>query len=369
MKTLKPYTMRKFILLVAFIAVNHTSFSQKFSLDTNYIERFKNKIIVVLFNSVQQNSLEITRQVHPDSIPATPLSYPTTRAAFGITLSYKFVTFSLGTNSVNFLFRNYIDEREHRIGKTSIRNFAFTWNPNRFRLELYYRSITGFHEDNRSAYDPTFGPNSIYEHFPKMSTVSYGLDILWAFNGRKRFSIGAPYSYTSRQKKSAGSFIMYFGANQFTLNSPGSFIPTMIASEYGPYNDLKRFDGTSVSWGVGYGYTLVIAKIFYINAIATGRYPFMWKRFETASGTVKEDFSEPEDPSLLNFAVGRGAVGLNFKRFFTAAYIYADMYNYKYFVKKSQEIGIVNKNLRGAIVIGYRFDQPKKKKQVRSSID
>ncbi|MFI5203339.1 MAG: DUF4421 family protein [Flavobacteriales bacterium] len=360
--------MRKTTLSLVLFVLSISSYSQKFSIDTNYVERFRNKIIVVLYNSVQQNSLDLSRQTHPDSTEAIPLSYPTVRASFGLTLSYKFVTFSVGTNAFNFIMRDYIDEREHKIGKTSVRNFAFTWNPNRFRIEMYYRSITGFHEDNRATYDPTFGPNSVYEQFPKMQTVSYGADILWTFNARKRFSIGAPYSYTTRQKKSAGSFLMYFGVNQFSLTSPTSFIPELISSQYGPYQDLKRFDGTCISWGAGYAYTIVIGKIFFINLTATGRYPFMWKRFETESGLVKEDFSEPEDPALINFAVGRGAVGINFKRFFASAYVYADMYNYKYFVKKSQEIGIINKNIRGAVVLGMRFNKPKKK-STRSSID
>jgi hypothetical protein len=37
------------------------------------------------------------------------------------------------------------------------------------------------------------------------------------------------------------------------------------------------------------------------------------------------------------------------------------MYKYKYFVKKSQEIGLINKNIRGAVLVGMRFNKPKKK--------
>jgi hypothetical protein len=360
---MKPLT----ITVLLFLSL--TSIRAQKGLDTNYIERFSNKIIVVLFNSVQQNSLDVSRQTHPDSLPSQPLSYPTLRTSFGLTVSYKFLTFSVGTNALNFLMKDYIDERENRIGKTSIQNYAFTWNPNRFRIEMYYRSVTGFHEDNRAQYDPSFGNNNPFEQYPEMNTLSYGADILWAFNIKKRFSLGAPYSYTTRQKKPAGSFLMYFGLNRFSLSSPSNFIPALVASQYGPYSDLIKFDGTCLSWGAGYGYTLVIAKIFFVNAMVAGRYPFMWKRYETASGKITEDFSEPEDPSLINFAVGRAAIGINFKRFFLASYLYADMYNYKYFMKTSEEIGIINKNLRGSVVFGWRFDKPKKKKPIRSSID
>lgn len=354
--------MKKRILLIQVLV---TLFScavqaQKFSLDTNYVEKFRDKIVVVLFNSVQYNSIDISKS-NKDST-ATSLSYPTYRSSLGMRLSYKFIGFSFGTNAYNFLLKDQINEQKERVGDTKITSYGFVWNPNRIRLELYYQKIVGFHEDNRASYDPNFTANSVYYQYPKMTSLTYGADILWTFNGRKRYSIGAPYSYTTRQKKNAGSFILYFGANQLSLQDDRSFIPAEVAGEYGNYSDLIKFNGSSLSWGAGYGFTFVIAKVFFANLTALGRFPFMWRRFETATGEVEEVFSEPEDIALVNFAIGRAAVGFNFKRFFVSAYVYTDRYDYSIRKSNNVDIGLTNSNIKGAVLGGMRFAKPKKAK-------
>lgn len=338
------------------------SYPQKFMLDTNYVETFKNKFILVLHLSGQYNTLNLQQTINKPNYN-TDLSYPVSRSSVGFTFNYKWITFSYGRNIKPIFTKNPIEQ----IKNTKITNYAFTYNPNRFRIEMYYRKTRGFFEENRAKYDSTFTSHQTYYQYPDLISTSYGADIIWCFNGRKRFSIGAPYSYTTRQKKTSGSFLFYFGLNSFNLNNPNTFIPHELSTFYGDFGNLNSFHAITLSWGCGWSQTLVIAKVFFINATLIGRYPYMFKKYKTTDGKNIEENTEPEDPEVISFAIARAAAGINFKQFFLSVYSYADMYEYKRIKNKELEMGIKNLNVRGAIMVGMRFNKLKKP-SARSSI-
>lgn len=350
------------ILLFVFFLLSINNHAQKFSLDTNYVETFKNKFILVFHLSGQYNTLDIKQTVN-NTNNKSDLSYPISRSSIGFTFNYKWFTFSYGRN-INTLFTKY---DSNKTGHSKITNYAFTYSPNRFRLELYYRKTKGFFEENRANYDTAFTTQQPFYQYPDMVSQSYGADIIWCFNGRKRFSIGAPYSYTTRQKKTAGTFLFYFGLNSYMLTNPSSFIPNQVSLYYGDFGYLKSFQATTLSWGFGWSQTLVIAKVFFVNATLIGRYPYMFKTYKTTTGKTIQEDTEPESPEIISFAIARAAAGINFKQFFITAYTYADMYEYKRLKSKAVEWELKNLNIRGALMFGMRFNKLKKQSP-RSSI-
>jgi hypothetical protein len=359
--------MKRILITPVIILVCYSfASSQKFRLDSNYVQSFKEKFILVLHASGQYNSLEIKQAVSPDSTNSN-LAYPTLKSSLGFTFNYKWLNFSYGKNIFEYILKDYYEEKLKKSGPASITNYGFTYAPNRWRIELFYRQIKGFHEENREYYDSTYSSNTPFYQYPDMTSRSFGADIIWTYNIRKRFSIGAPYSYTTRQKKSAGSFLFYLGANHYKLNAEGTYIPQEVASNYGMFDDLKSFTGTTLSVGAGWSYTLVIAKVFFTNVTIIARYPFMFKEYVTESGEVLTERTVPEDPETFSFAIGRFGAGLNFKSFFFSAYAYTDMYDYRYYTNKQLGLGITNLNIKGAVNFGMRFNKLRKKEK-RASI-
>lgn len=359
--------MRLLVLITLFLSISFNSTAQKFKLDSNYVVSLKERFLFVLHTSGQYNTLEIEQAINPDSGKAD-LSYPTLKASLGFTFNWKWFNFSYGRNVFQYFAKDKYQERLAKSGPATITNYGFTYNPNRLRFEFYYRKVKGFHESNRSDYDSTFNNNTPFYQYPEMSTRSFGADVIWTYNIRKRFSIAAPYSYTTRQNKSAGSFIFYMAANHFNLNSGSSIIPNEVAQYYGQFSDLKGFNATALSAGVGWSYTLVLAKVFFMNATLVVRYPFMFKSYEMESGQILKETTVPEDPEVWDFALGRCAAGINFKSFFISAYAYADSYDYRYYANRKLGLGIRNFNIKGAFNVGIRFDRFWKKKETHTSL-
>jgi hypothetical protein len=332
--------------------------AQKFKLDSNYVESYKKKFILVFHLSGQYNSLELNKDEITDT-SKTRLSFPTFKTSLGFTFNYKWFNFSYGRNVFDLIFKEAVSDQQYLAGKTKITNYAFTYAPNRLRLELYYKKITGFHEENREFYDSTYSSGQPYIQFPEMNTRNFGGDLIWTYNIRNRFSFGAPYSYTTRQLKSAGSFLFYLGGNYFDIRSNNSVIPQQVSNSYGAFDDLKYFKGISLSAGAGWGYTLVIAKVLFANITLIARYPYVFKEFETVSGEKFKYNSQEKEPDALSFGIIRFATGINFKSFFVSLYAYSDMYDYKYYNGKNLDLAIKNLNIRGALNVGFRFNKIK----------
>lgn len=360
--------MKKLVIYsFLFLLFTANGFSQKFKLDSNYVESYKQKFILVFHLSGQYNSLDMNHDEITDTSKSS-LSYPTFKTSLGFTFNYKWFNFSYGRNVFDLLFKNAFTDQHATMGKTKITNYAFTYAPNRVRIEFYYKKIQGFHEANREFYDSTYSNGDPYYQYPEMTTRNFGGDLIWTYNIRKRFSFGAPYSYTTRQLKSAGSFLFYLGGNYFDIRSESTVIPQQVSNSYGAFDDLKYFKGLSLSAGAGWGYTLVIAKVIFANLTLIARYPYVFKEYETVTGEKFKLNSQEKEPDALSFGIARFAAGINFKAFFASIYAYADMYDYKYYNGRNLDLAIQNLNIRGALNVGFRFNKIKRKDKSKASL-
>jgi len=363
----KFIAMRTVIISCLFLLSFIVSDAQKFKLDSNYVESYKQRFIVVLHLSGQYNTLELKEATTTTTdTNSSDLSFPTFKTSLGFTFNYKWFNFSYGRNVFDVIFKNAYSNQQYLAGKTKITNYAFTYAPNRARIELYYKKISGFHEQNREFYDSTYTSGTPYLQYPEMTTRNFGADLIWTYNIRNRFSFGAPYSYTTRQLKSAGSFLFFLGTNYFDIRSDSAVIPAQVSNSYGTFDDLNYFRGLSISPGVGWGYTLVIGKVLFTNLTLIARYPYIMKEFGFTDGTSLQTTSVEEQPDALSYGMARMAAGINFKAFFVSVYAYADMYDYNYYSNRQLEIVIKNLNIRGAFNVGFRFNQLKRKHSAAS---
>ncbi len=99
---------------------------------------------------------------------------------------------------------------------------------------------------------------------PDLKIIELGASYQHVFNN-KRFSTRAAQLQNEWQKKSAGSFLLggelYFGK----VTADSSVYPSVIQTDPLPVVDQMNF--YEIGPGIGYGYSLVIARHFFITAI------------------------------------------------------------------------------------------------------
>lgn len=118
----------------------------------------------------------------------------------------------------------------------------------------------GFHISN---YQDTTTGNQI--KIPSMETYNINFAALYFFN-HKKFSYKAAYVRNAVQKKSAGSLVaggyLTYDISESNVPVGGSGLPDSIASNFDVLGVWSRTYGVSI----GYSYTWVIKKNFFINA-------------------------------------------------------------------------------------------------------
>jgi hypothetical protein len=210
-----------------------------------------------------------------------------------------------------------------------------------FGLDLYYQKYSGFYEDDEGIKIP---PGVSYPLRPDIVTRNLGASAFYVWNNRK-FSIRSSYNYADRQKKSAGSFILYGTINTFSLAADSAILSASKQTEFGSYTDFSHLRYTTFSLAPGYSYNLVLKRLFFNGTIAVGpAHHWVYYRPEIGRGHYDVIFN--------NSYTLRLATGYNGHRFFTGAGIVVQSR-----VLKFQDIRFENSTSVFRLVIGYRFHE------------
>lgn len=191
------------------------------------------------------------------------------------------------------------------------------------------------------------------DYFPKipdMSSISFGANIYYVLN-HKKFSNKAAYSRTQIQHKSAGSVALGYFINYDEVDSPNGFIPTEYPDTIGNDFDIKSFRYFATGFSVGYMYTWVISKSFFLNASLIPGFGYKDIRLTDDEGDSGIE-RHPHVQLLM-----RGAFGYENKHFYAGLAGMALIRNIQY---KEYEINLATEQVR--FFIGKRFGVGKKKK-------
>lgn len=131
-----------------------------------------------------------------------------------------------------------------------------------FGLDSSFQLYKGYYNSNPD--DFVDWSSSANPQLPEMRTISIGLSGNYVFNN-ERFSHKAIISRTQVQHKSDGSFLLGVFLNYDETSSPTGFFSKELPDSIGSDFDLKGFCYFSTGLIIGYTYTWVISKSFYLN--------------------------------------------------------------------------------------------------------
>ena len=204
-------------------------------------------------------------------------------------------------------------------------------------LQYYYGHILG----NVSGIDE--GNYEFPEIREDIRSISFGLQYLYAFNYDK-FSLKAPFVLNEIQLQSAGSPI--FGASfaYFSMDADSSIVPQSLTEFFDPKLHMNDFNVISLAVNMGYMYTFVWRKHFFITL---GLIPGLNFNLGDSKAEQRESFKWNVSYRIKTM----NALGYNGDRFFTGFQFIANGYLSKLEKKLATGVGYG----KVSFFIGYRF--------------
>jgi Domain of unknown function (DUF4421) len=278
-----------FALICLTLIANSATAQKKIVNDPNYYETFPDKITGRLY--LAQKYIHL-------NFPATnsnteDLEYkanPKMNLGLGV---------SIGNFSINafygFAFLNKKDEAK---GETKGLNLQLHLYPHKWAIDLYAEFPKGFHLEPKG-----FAANSSssYYYRPDIKESFVGISAYRVPN-KEKFSYRAAIVQTEWQKKSAGSLLyggdVYFG----TLKGDSALVPVKVQGGFSQAG-IKKINFVSFGPGIGYAYTLVLKKHFFVTGSMVGNLNLNFSKEEASS--INNKFS------LSPASVFKAAIGYN----------------------------------------------------------
>jgi len=297
--------------------------------DTNYISNYGNKIAVKLVAVNKYNFFRIRDQINDSRLRYRPVR----DISLGFGVSYKWfaldITFALGLrgnsefeNTRSFDFQGSIFSSKQYISGTI----------------QYYQA---FKMANYSGVNEPISESS--ERREDIRTINFGLQYMYAFNYTK-FSFKAPFVFNEVQKKSAGSPILGVGFNMFVMDADSSIVPPEFSNDFDPLLHMRDLNLLNVSISLGYMYTFVYKKDFFLTLSLIPGLSINAVDFYTDT----RNYNSPGINIKINTM---NAIGYNNQKFFTGFNLISESYFSRLGSKRTVEIGSGRFNF----FVGYRF--------------
>jgi len=219
---------------------------------------------------------------------------PNTTLNMGIGATYKPITINLG---YGFSFLNQDKEK----GKTKYLDLQSHLYVRKWAFDLLGQFYSGYYllqKDNKNQ------EQGQYYIRPDMHVTVIGLAAYKIFN-YKKFSYRAAMVQNEYQQKSAGTLLVGAEAYYGSHTADSAFVPMLMAEKFNQ-KDVNQMRFFEFGPGVGYAYTLVVAK----HIFATASLTFNPKISFAAERSMYEDNSTLHVSIVPGF-FARGAIGYN----------------------------------------------------------
>lgn len=277
------------------ILFTFTAFSQKeprFKHDSAYYKTYPTKLTARVYFSKKYTSLLLegvddTRALH--FRPNTPVN-------IGVGATYRVLSLNLGV-SLQWLNPNAAER-----GKTKFLDLQSHIYAPKWVIDLYGQFYKGYYVAPRGYASSV--PDQ-YHIRPDLRINMVGVSAYRLLNG-ERFSYRAAFLQNEWQIKSAGSFL--FGGEFYTgsINADSAFVPKQLEADYSQ-RGIHRNNFTEFGPGIGYAYTAVIDKHFFITGSLTATADISFVKEFSANGSATRTSVSP-NASL------RGVLGYNSER-------------------------------------------------------
>ncbi|MCW3086438.1 MAG: hypothetical protein JWP12_3804 [Bacteroidetes bacterium] len=304
--------------------------------DTNYIENFRDLLSVKLFAVVRTNNFTVQ-----DKTTGVGVNYTiNTKLNMGISFTFKGVGVDLEYSPPG------INNDDDKYGKTKQFALATSANGRRFMYDAYYRTTQGFHTTGQ--YTMRTATDTVYAYYkrPDITNYSAGVTLTYVVNN-KRYSSGAPYSLSQKQKKGSGSLLIGTYAFLYGITADSSIYPDSLSKSF--RHELQFSGASSTTFGLscGYTYTFIFFRNWYAN-------------ITTLPGISVQNFYsvnayDHSSYSNVSYAVSlqsRLSIGYNRKNYF----IGVSWINSNFFIDDNQFSSIQYKYGVFKFYYGHRFD-------------
>jgi Domain of unknown function (DUF4421) len=243
--------------IVLFISAEKLNAQKHANNDTNYYETYWNRITARLYLAQKY-----THFTMPSSASANDLQYvanPKLNLGIGVTWH------NLSLNVFNGFA--YLNNKDTVKGKTKGLDLQIHLFPRKWVIDVLVVMPKGFHLNPKgfASNDP-----SKYYYRPDVKERIFGL-AAYRLPNKARFSYRAALVNNEWQKKSAGSPLYGLHAYYLIMESNAAdslLVPKKLQSSFPTLANITESRFITVGPGIGYAYTLVIKKHFYVMASA-----------------------------------------------------------------------------------------------------
>ncbi len=256
--------------------------------DSTYYKSYPNKLTGRLFLSEKVSSFII-----PASDNYSDVTYvPNNKVSLGVGATYKNMTLNVGAG---FGFLN----KENTKGETKSVDFQIhAYRPTSV-VDITAISHKGMHIKQKGLGTP-FADEYYYR--PDVKQLQFGVSYYHLANHDK-FSYRAAMIQNEWQQKSAGSLL--FGGQAYYAKTSGDspLVPLGLRDGF-EQADINELSFINVSGGLGYAYTLVIRKYFYVTGSFIGNVGLNFIKEDAYTGKMNKTGINPS-------AIYKGAAGFS----------------------------------------------------------
>jgi hypothetical protein len=301
-----------------------------------YYDDYTELLALRLYTNTKWNALDIikddfTLQLRPNSPTALGLGFNYKSYGLGIAIG---IPKSASSNE--------------KYGKTNRFDLQVNAYGKKLGIDGYLQYYKGYYMANPE--DFMDWNKEYYPTLPDMEVFSFGLNGFYIFNSKK-FSYKAAFVRNQVQRKSAGSITTGVFSQMDIVQTDNGFVPNGVEDSINVNFDLKSFRTVAIGLTVGYLYTWVISKHFFLNVGATPGFGNQTIQLEKLDGT-KSTKNEPAAQLSV-----RGALGYDSRYFYAGITGSVIWRNLKY---SGYELDLATQQLR--FFIGKRFALTKKRK-------
>lgn len=339
--------MKKIFQIIFLITIHYSLFalntdsSKQLKFDTTYIRSYPDYLSIALFNNLPIISFRISSLNNQG--PKILTTYKSNiNNLIGPDIDYKGISLTYG-----FKAAKNINETTLK-GESKIKFLNVKLHRHRYYGNISYMHCKGFYDETSFRNFPGYTEQHPYIIRPDMTFKKLNIYVLYNINFKK-YSYLAPLSYTERQVKSKGGWLVAGGLYYYAIKDSGALGNILLNQEPKNVNDTlsKSLKTYFAKVGFGRGINLIISKRVFFNfqTLVSGNLAFQNSKSEKGSKL----YVSPN--VFLEFS---SAIGYNSKRFFCGLRLTANRN-----VFRRQELRYTNALGSLQLNLGYRFNAPK----------
>lgn len=335
------------ILLILFISINVHSQAENFTsaktdsnYNKNYYSNLNNQFILRFYGLYKTNNVNISKE-------DMTLEYkPNGVFSIGVGFNYKFLGlgFSFGAPSSA--------KSNEKYGTTQRLDFQVSIISKAIGLDGFLQIYKGYYIANPNDFIEWKDEN--YPQLSDMKVLTLGLNAFYLFNSDK-YSYRAAFIGNQVQNKSSGSITAGLFGTFDQVKTDNGFVPASLSDSVQTEFDLKSFQAYTIGLSVGYMYTFVFGKGFFLSLAAV---PGMGYRHYDLERL--DDSKETKDQLAVQL-LGRIALGYTMNRLYINFNTIFNVRNYNY---KSYNLSLSTEQLRLTLGIRFQTKASKKRNQI-----